>query len=139
MHPGDRIDVQTRLALAGGRRAVVPRAELESPAMVSGAEDEDVALADLHALAGRAFLQFHTPDDLPRLQPRDVAGLRDIEEHAPSDDALVVDGNVLLGCAVCAQHLVSRPPVIGETVIRDVAERVNIRLAVAMCRSPQPI
>src|SRR5215831_1698365 len=44
VHPADRVHVQAGLALTFRRVFVVPRAELEPPPVVAGAEDEDVPL-----------------------------------------------------------------------------------------------
>src|SRR5262252_11243170 len=71
VHPGNRVHVQARLALARRRIVVAPRAELEPPPVVAGAEDEDVPLAEPDPLRPLDRLEFRAGHGLTRLQPLD--------------------------------------------------------------------
>src|SRR5262245_10114181 len=117
VHPGDRVDVQACLTLADRGRAVVPSTKLESPSVVSCAEDEDVTLADLDALRSYARLKLCTSHHLPRFQPPNTSELRDVEQHAASDDALVVGSDVLFGCAIRPQHFRRWTTVVRQPVV----------------------
>ena len=71
VHPRDGVDVEPGLALAGGRIVVAPGAEREAACVVAGAEDEDVALAELDALRLLDRLELGAGHRLARLEPVD--------------------------------------------------------------------
>src|SRR5690242_9464182 len=93
MHPGNGIDMQAGLALAAWRVVIAPGAQRQSARMVASAEDEDVTLAEPHALALFDFLELRTGDGLARLEPFDLAEVGGIQHHAAADDALVVSSD----------------------------------------------
>src|SRR5207237_5323265 len=106
MHPGNRIDVQARFALAV--IAVVPRPLLQPPAVVAGAEHEDVALAEADTLRLLGSLELFPRHRLAGLEVRDPAQARDVEENSAADDAVGVGCDVESVHAV-AGHLGDRP------------------------------
>ena len=87
VHPGHGVDVQPGLSLAGRRVLVAPGAEREAPRVVAGAEDEDVALAEPHALGCLDRLELRAGHRLAGLEPVDPAVAGGIEQHAAADDA----------------------------------------------------
>ena len=93
VHPGHRVDMQPGLALAGRRVVVAPRAERQTALVMAGAEDEDVALAELHTLRRLDRLELGAVHGLARLQPVDAAVLGGVEQHAAADDAGGVGGD----------------------------------------------
>ena len=58
--------------------------------MLAGAEDEDIAFLEPDPLGLLGRLDLVAGDPLPRLQPLDAPQPRDVDEDAPSDDAVPV-------------------------------------------------
>jgi hypothetical protein len=139
VHPGDRVHVQAGLALPLRRRVVVPGAELEPAPVVAGAEDEYVALAELDALRLRALLELSPPHELARLEPVHSPVTRDVEEDAAPDDALVVDGDVLSDCTARRKHLGCAAAVVGHPAVRDMTERVDVCVCIAVRGHAEPV
>src|SRR5690348_7356063 len=139
VHPADGVDVQARLALAGRRVAVVPRAKLEPAPVMAGAEDEDVPLAEPRPLSLLDRLELRTGHRLTRLEPLDPAEPRHIQQHSPADQALAVGRHVERGGALGGHHLVGRPAVVDAALIGDVAQRVHVGVAVAVEGEPDEV
>ena len=129
VHPRDRVDVQAGLALAGV--AVVPGAELAAAAVVPGAEDEDVALLEAHALGALGLFELRAPDGLARLEVGNAAQARDVEQHAAADDAVGGVGH-RHGRGTAARDRRGGTAVVHLTAVGDVAERVDVGVAVAV-------
>ena len=89
----DRGRVQTGLAFSVV--AVVPRAEFEATPVMTGAEDENVALTEAHTFSLLTFFQLGGHDRLARFQPIDAAKARYIEEHSTANDAVRISSDVL--------------------------------------------
>src|SRR5712691_1534272 len=132
VHPPDRVHMQARLALAGRRVVVAPGADLAPAPVVTGAEDEDVALAEPDSLCLLDRLKFRAVHGLARLQPPDAAEPRRVQQHAPADQPLAVGRHVERGGALGGHDLLGRPAVVDAALVGDVAERVHVRMAVAV-------
>ena len=139
VHPGDRVHVQAGLALAGRRVVVAPRAQLQAAPVVPGAEHEDVPLAEPDSLRRLDRLQLGPGDRLTRLQPRDAAEPRHVQQHAPADQAVVIGGHVEGGGAPRGHHLLGRAPVVHLALVGDVAQRVHVSVAVAVEGQPDVV
>src|SRR5262249_4875312 len=131
LRPDDRVDVQAGLALAGRRVVVTPRAELEPPPVMAGAEDENVPLAEPDPLGLLDRLELRTGHGFTRLEPLDPAVPRRVQQHAPPDEPLAVRRHVERGGALRSHHLLGRPAVVDAAPVGDVAERVHVGVAVA--------
>src|ERR1044071_8950313 len=113
--------MQAGLALAGRRRVVIPRAEFKPAPVLACPEYEDVSLAKLDALSALALLELGPGPRLAGLEPLHAAQLRDVEQHAAADDALVVCRDVLFGRTVRTQHVLRGSSVVGHASVREVA------------------
>ena len=58
---------------------------------MAGADQEDVALADRHALLALGPLEVLAEDVLAGLEPGHPAQPRHVEQHAPADQAVLED------------------------------------------------
>src|SRR5262252_3917588 len=124
VHPANGVDVQARLALAGRRVVVTPRAELEPPPVMTGAENENVPLAEPDPLGLLDRLELRTGHRFTRLEPLDPAVPRHVQQHAPPDEPLAVRRHVERGGALGGHHLLGRPAVVDLSPVGDVAQRV---------------
>ena len=107
--------------------------------MVAGPEDEDVALAEPDALGLLAGLELGPGHGLARLEPLHPAEARDVEQHAAADEAVPVVRDVE-GCrALRGQHLLGGLAVVDLALVRDVAQRVDVGVAVAVAGHPQVV
>jgi hypothetical protein len=98
---------------------------------VAGAHEQDVALADGDALLALGRLEVRAGDVLARLEPGHAAHARDVEEDAAADESVGedvdrVDRRSPLG------HRPLRPGVVEDAVVGDVAERVDVGVAVVV-------
>ena len=110
---------------------VVPGAERQSARMMSGAEDEDVALAEAHALRHLDRLEFPAVDRVPGLEPVDAAMARRIEQHTATDDAGGI-GRDAAPFGAARGECRGRLAVVELPPLADVVERVDVGVAVAV-------
>src|SRR5213593_2556356 len=113
----------------GSRRR--PRPQLAEATGVTGANEEHVTLADGHALLELGGLELVTKDVLARLQPRHSPETGDIEQYASGDQAVREDLD-RIGRGPSVGHGPGRSPVVERAVVDDVAERVDVRVAVVV-------
>jgi hypothetical protein len=78
-------------------------------------------------------------DRLTGLEPIDAAHAGDVEHHPAADDALADHRHVLLHGAGAQHDFTRDAPVVRQSVIGDVAQRVDVRVAVAVRRHPKPV
>ena len=95
---------------------------------LSGADDDEVGAADLHALLFRAGVKLVVADAFAILQPRHAAEARDVEQHtAPVHLVLgVLDAEYREAAGV---DQLGRVAVVGLVLVKDVAERIPVRCA----------
>ncbi len=109
---------------------MVPGTQFEA-AVMSGAEKQDVPLAKAHPLGLFTLLQFRGCDSLARFQPLSAAEARDIEQNSAADDALGTSCDVQ-GLGSAGGDVRGRSSVIQAALVRDVAESVDVGVAIAM-------
>jgi len=109
----------------GAARRSVPGAELIAPAPVPDPDEEQVARADTDVLGLFGAGHVLDSDVIARLQPLHAAQPRDVEQHAPSGDALAsqVDGQVAG---------IRRDAVVQHAVVADVTQRVQVAVGIAV-------
>ena len=121
-----------------------PRPELDEATRVTGSNEEHVALADGDALLALGRLELVAKDVLARLEPRHSPEAGDVEQDASGDQAVREDLD-RIGLGASGSHSPGRSPVVQGALVDDVAERVDVRVAVVVVigahevlREPQP-
>ena len=125
MHPGHGVDMQPGLALACRRIVVAPGAEREAAGVMARAEDEDVALAQAHALGLLDRLQLGAGHRLAGLEPVDLAVARRVEQHAAADDAGVIGGDAAPFRAARGEQR-GRLAIVELALVGDVVQRIDM-------------
>src|SRR5215472_14992661 len=133
MHPGHRVDMEPGLALARRRVVIAPGTERQTARVMAGAEDQDIAFAQSHALRLLDLLQLGAGHRLAGLEPRDLAVMRRIQHHAPPDDALVVGGDTAPVRAARGEER-DRLAVVELALVADVIQRIDMGMGIAMAR-----
>ena len=118
--------MQTGLGLGG-----VPRANLVQSSRMSGANQQDVALAHRDALLTLGRLQVLSEDVLARLEPGHTPQARNVEQDAAPYEPILerldrVDSGAPLGDRIL------RPVVVEQTSVANVAERVDVGVTVVV-------
>src|SRR5262245_40092899 len=116
--------MQPRLELGG-----TPRPEFPQAARMARTHQEHVALPDDDALRKFGRLEVTAEDVLAGLEPGQSAETRDVEQDASPDQAVREDLDRTARCA-SGRHGTGRTPVVEQPLVRDVAERVDMRVAV---------
>ena len=96
---------------------VVPGSQREAPGVVAGPEDEDVALAEVHALCLLAGLQLGAPYGFAGLEPFDPAESRNVQQDTPADHPVPVVCDVERRRPLAGEYLLCGMPVVGEAVV----------------------
>jgi hypothetical protein len=109
----------------------VPRSQLKAATMVTGAEDHDIAFAELHAHCVLGNLDVLRSHGLPRLQPLHPPRMRDVDEHASADNAVRVGRDIETEGA-SARERIRWPTVVKLALVRDVAKSVHVRVAITV-------
>ena len=109
----------------------VPRAKLGQATGVPGAHEQDVALPDLHFLLARRGLEILAKHMLAGLQPRHTARTGNVQQHAATDEAVLDERDRLVRGAVVGDG-VGRDAVVQATLVGDMAQRVDVRVAIAV-------
>src|SRR5215813_10698940 len=131
MHPGHGVDMQPCLAFPGRRIVVAPGAERAPAGVMACPEDEDIALAQTHALRLLDGLQFGARHGLAGLEPVDLAVARRVEQHAAADDAAVI-GRDASPVRPARGEQRGRLAVVELALVGDVIQRIDMGMAVAV-------
>ncbi len=108
-----------------------PRAQLAETAGVAGAYQEHVALANGDALLSLGRLEVVAEDVLAGLEPAQSAETGNVEQDAPPDQSVPEDLD-RFGLRASGSHGVHGRPVVEKPLVGDVAERVDVRVAVVV-------
>ena len=101
--------METGLALTLRGVAVVPSAKLQSSTVVTRPEDENIPLAQFHALRHLARLEFGAAHSLSGFEPSHASEVRDIQEHAAANQPVAVTRDVLVEGALRVEYVVGWP------------------------------
>jgi hypothetical protein len=108
-----------------------PWPELAEATGVTGANEEHVTLADGDALLELGGLELVAKDVLARLEPRHSPETGDIEQDASGNQAVREDLD-RIGSGAFRRHGRGRNSVVQRAVVDDVAECVDVRVAVVV-------